>query len=69
MTVTVHIWRAKGSQVGHASMELEDGTYVSLWPGEGKAGKKKKKGKGKEKEKEKKGKEKEKRKETGYSYQ
>ena len=39
-------------------MELEDETYVSLWPGEGKAGKKKKKGKGKEKEK--KGKEKEK---------
>ena len=59
MTVTVYIWRAQGTQVGHASMELEDETCVSLWPGEGKAGKKKKKGKGKEKEK--KGKEKEKR--------
>ena len=38
----MYIWRAKGDQVGHASMELGDGTYVSLWPGEGKAGKKKK---------------------------
>ena len=45
MTVKVYVWRAEGSQVGHASMELGDGTYVSLWPGKGKAGKKKKKGK------------------------
>ena len=47
MTVTVYVWRANGSQVGHASMELGDGTYISLWPGEGKAGKKKKQKKGK----------------------
>ena len=47
MTVTVYIWRAEGDQVGHASMKLGDGTYISLWPGEGKAGKKKKRKKSK----------------------
>ena len=47
MTVTVYIWRAQGDQVGHASMKLGDGTYISLWPGEDKAGKKKKRKVGK----------------------
>ena len=42
MTVTVYVWLPEAPQVGHASMELEDGTYVSLWPGEGKANSKKK---------------------------
>ena len=30
--VTVYIWLPHGSQVGHASMELPDGTYISWWP-------------------------------------
>ena len=47
MTVIVYIWRANGDQVGHASMKLGDGTYISLWPGEDKAGKKKKRKVGK----------------------
>ena len=42
MTVTVYVWGPQSGQVGHASMELGDGTYISLWPGEDKAGKKKK---------------------------
>jgi RHS repeat-associated protein len=31
---TVHVWRYRGSRVawGHASMTLEDGTYISWWP-------------------------------------
>ena len=37
MTVTVYVWRPRLPQVGHASMKLVDGTYISLWPGEGKA--------------------------------
>ena len=45
MTVTVYVWLPRGGQVGHASMRLGNGTYISLWPGEDKTGKKKKKGK------------------------
>ena len=47
MTVTVYVWFANGTSVGHASMKLGDGTYVSLWPGEDKACGKKKSKKGK----------------------
>ena len=47
MTVTVYVWGPHSEQVGHASMKLGDGTYVSLWPGEDKAGKKTKSKKGK----------------------
>ena len=39
MTVTGYIWRTDGTGYGHASMKLGDGTYISLWPGEDKAGK------------------------------
>ena len=42
MTVTVYVWLPRGGQVGHASMGLGNGTYISLWPGENKTGKKKK---------------------------
>ena len=55
MTVTVYVWLPRLGQVGHASMELGNGTYISLWPGESKAGKsKKKKDKKKKSEKKKK---------------
>ena len=47
MTVTVYVWGPLSEQVGHASMKLGDGTYVSLWPGKDKAGKKTKRKKGK----------------------
>ena len=30
--VTVYIWPPHGTKVGHASMELPDGTYISWWP-------------------------------------
>lgn len=36
--ITVHIWHSgsniheKGENVGHASLECSDGTYMSLWP-------------------------------------
>ena len=43
MTVTVYVWLPSVGQVGHASMCLGNGTYISLWPGEDKMGKKKKK--------------------------
>ena len=49
MTVTVYVWLPRMGSVGHASMELQNGTYISLWPGEGKMGKKKKKKKKKDK--------------------
>ena len=42
LTVTVYVWLPRGGQVGHASMCLGNGTYISLWPGEDKMGKKKK---------------------------
>ena len=42
MTVTVYVWLPRRGQVGHASMTLENGTHISLWPGEDKTGKKKK---------------------------
>ena len=35
MTVTVYVWLPKAGAVGHASMKLENGTYISLWPSEG----------------------------------
>ena len=50
MTVTIYVWLPPGDQVGHASMRLGNGTYISLWPGEDKMGttkKRKKIGKGK----------------------
>ena len=50
MTVTVYVWLPRAGQVGHASMRLGNGTYISLWPAENKTGKKKKRkkvGKGK----------------------
>ena len=34
MTVHVYVWLPELPQVGHASLELGDGTYISLWPGE-----------------------------------
>ena len=43
MTVTVYVWLPQSTQVGHASMRLGNGTYISLWPGENKTGIKKKK--------------------------
>ena len=42
LTITVYVWLPRVGQVGHASMCLENGTYISLWPGEDKMGKKKK---------------------------
>ena len=42
MTVKVYVWLPRIPSVGHASMELDNGTYISLWPGEDKTGKKKK---------------------------
>ena len=47
MTVKVYIWLTTKESVGHAAMELGDGTYISLWPGEDKAGSKKKSKNGK----------------------
>lgn len=39
MTVTVYVWLARfGSNVGHASMQVGNGTYISLWPGDDKLG-------------------------------
>ena len=35
MTVTVYVWLPTAGAVGHASMQLENGTYISLWPSEG----------------------------------
>ena len=33
MSVTVYIWEFRGMEaVGHASMSLSDGTYISWWP-------------------------------------
>ena len=32
MTVTVYVWLPNAPAVGHASMQLENGTYISLWP-------------------------------------
>ena len=52
MTVTVYVWLPRLGQVGHASMRLENGTYISLWPGEDKTGKKKKRKKVKKGKKE-----------------
>ena len=34
MTVKVYVWLGAGTSVGHASMELGNGTYISCWPGE-----------------------------------
>ena len=31
----VFIWGPSGSNVGHVSIKLDDGTYVSFWPSEG----------------------------------
>lgn len=45
MSVTVYIWLPHNGNVGHASMELPDGTYISWWP-EGKDSAKGKKDKG-----------------------
>ena len=28
----MYIWLPHGTNVGHASMELPDGTYISWWP-------------------------------------
>ena len=39
MTLKVYIWLPQGITVGHASMQLSNGTYISLWPGEDKMGK------------------------------
>ena len=36
MTVTVYFWGARGTNVGHVSMKLGNGTYISLWPRDGK---------------------------------
>ncbi|MEO3430525.1 RHS repeat-associated core domain-containing protein [Pelagibius sp. CAU 1746] len=30
--LTVYVWRGKGEQWGHASIELENKTYISWWP-------------------------------------
>ncbi len=36
-SVNVYIWEPHGNQVGHASLGLPDGTYISWWPaGKGK---------------------------------
>ena len=33
MSVTVYIWEFRGMEaVGHASMSLSDGFYISWWP-------------------------------------
>jgi hypothetical protein len=32
MAATIFVWSPHGKQVGHASMALSDGTYVSWWP-------------------------------------
>ena len=45
MTVTIYVWLPRLDSLGHASMKLGNGTYISLWPAEDKTGKKKKKGK------------------------
>ena len=37
MSATVYIWMPHGGNVGHAAMQLSDGTYISWWPaGKGK---------------------------------
>ena len=41
MTVTVYVWLPRLNSLGHASMKLGNGTYISLWPAEDKTGKKK----------------------------
>ena len=33
MAATIFVWRPHGGLVGHASMGLSDGTYISWWPG------------------------------------
>ena len=42
MTVTIYVWLPRYHEAGHASMRLGNGTYISLYPGEDKMGKKKK---------------------------
>ena len=32
MPIKVYVWTPEGDNVGHASMELSDGTYISWWP-------------------------------------
>ena len=32
MPIKVYVWTPEGGNVGHASMELSDGTYISWWP-------------------------------------
>jgi hypothetical protein len=32
MSATIFVWRPHGRKVGHASMALADGSYISWWP-------------------------------------
>lgn len=36
MVVTVYVWLQRGQNVGHGSLALSDGTYISWWPSEDK---------------------------------
>ena len=33
MAATIFVWAPHGKQIGHASLGLSDGTYISWWPG------------------------------------
>jgi len=38
VSVKIYVWLPKGGRVGHSSMQVDDQTYLSFWPGHGRKG-------------------------------
>jgi hypothetical protein len=38
MSIKIFVWLPRDGNVGHSSMLLGEGTYISLWPGHGRKG-------------------------------